>query len=61
LLDAPYVHLFIAQRPVNLEDAGVLNTVDAVRLMPAGGRRVTSFASPSAKILIWETTKDLEI
>jgi hypothetical protein len=54
------MHLFIVQGHVDFEGAAVLGTGDVVGLSSAGGRRVTS-AGSGAEILIWETTKDLEV
>ena len=44
-----------------LERAGVLSAGDVMHLTSAGGRRLTASAGPGAEILIWETTKDLEV
>jgi quercetin 2,3-dioxygenase len=49
---APYVHLFVPRGVVELEDAGRLNTGDAVRVSVAEGQRVT--AVEPAEILVWE-------
>jgi hypothetical protein len=52
LPEAPYLHLFVAQGSVSLEDAGVLEAGDAVRFTATGGQRVTA-VEPS-EILVWE-------
>ncbi len=57
--DAPFVHLFIAKGSADLEDAGVLQSGDAVRLTGAGARRLTADAQSGAEVLIWETNQDL--
>jgi redox-sensitive bicupin YhaK (pirin superfamily) len=49
---APYLHLFVAQGDVTLEDAGALHAGDAVRFTSGGGERVTA-TSPS-EVLVWE-------
>jgi redox-sensitive bicupin YhaK (pirin superfamily) len=55
--DAPYVHLFVADGAVALEEAGDLAAGDAVRLTGAGARRLT--AAEPAEVLIWEMYADL--
>ena len=50
--DAPFVHLFVARGCVELEDAGVLNEGDAVRLTGVGGQTLTAVGD--AEVLIWE-------
>jgi redox-sensitive bicupin YhaK (pirin superfamily) len=57
--DARFVHLFIAKGSANLEEAGVLQSGDAVRLTAAGARRLTADAQAGAEVLIWETNQDL--
>jgi redox-sensitive bicupin YhaK (pirin superfamily) len=57
--DAPFVHLFIAKGSADLEEAGVLQSGDAVRLTAAGARRLTAGAQAGAEVLIWETNQDL--
>ncbi|MBA3799833.1 MAG: pirin family protein [Geodermatophilaceae bacterium] len=52
LPEAPYLHLFVPQGNVTLEDSGELATGDAVRFTATGGQRVT--ASDTAEILVWE-------
>lgn len=49
---APYVHLFVAQGVVELEEVGRLETGDAVRLTGADGPRLT--AVEPAEVLVWE-------
>jgi len=49
---APYVHVFVAQGVVDLEDAGRLETGDAVRLTGSDGPRLTAVGS--AEVLVWE-------
>ena len=55
LPDAPYVHLYVARGPVDLEGAGRLDEGDAARMIAAAGRRVTAPSDgPGAEILAWE-------
>lgn len=55
LPDAPYVHLYIARGPVDLEGAGQLAEGDAARMIAADGRVVTAPADGAgAEILAWE-------
>jgi len=55
LPDAPYVHLYIARGPVDLEGAGRLAEGDAARMIAADGRTVTAPADGNgAEILAWE-------
>lgn len=56
--DAPFVHLFIAKGNADLEEAGVLQSGDAVRLTAAGARRLIADAQSGAEVLIWETSQD---
>lgn len=57
--DAPYVHVFIAKGRAELEGVGVLDSGDAVRLLAAGGRRLTGDPGTGMELLIWETNQDL--
>lgn len=50
---APYVHLYVARGPVELEGAGRLDTGDAVRLIATDDLRVTASAD-RAELLVWE-------
>ena len=55
LPDAPYVHLYVARGPVELEGAGLLDEGDAARMIAADGRRVTApIDGTGAEILAWE-------
>jgi hypothetical protein len=55
LPDAPYVHLYVARGPVELEGAGRLAEGDAARMVAADGRLVTAPAGGAgAEILAWE-------
>lgn len=55
LPDAPYVHLYVARGPIDLEGAGRLAEGDAARMIAADGRRVTAPADGAgAEILAWE-------
>ncbi len=55
LPDAPYVHLYVARGPVDLEGAGMLEEGDAARLIAADGRTVTApIDGAGAEILAWE-------
>jgi redox-sensitive bicupin YhaK (pirin superfamily) len=51
LPDSPLLHLFVARGGVELEDAGVLGTGDALRATDDGGRRVT--ANDETELLLW--------
>ncbi len=57
--DALFVHLFIAKGSADLENAGVLQDGDAVRLTAAGARRLTADVRSGAEVLIWETNLDI--
>lgn len=57
--DAAFVHLFIAKGSADLEDAGALQSGDAVRLTSAGARRLTTDAHAGAEVLIWESGQDI--
>jgi quercetin 2,3-dioxygenase len=61
LPDAPFVHLYIAKGRAELEEAGVLNTGDAVRLTAAGARRLTADSQTGAEVLVWETEHELSL
>jgi quercetin 2,3-dioxygenase len=52
--EAPFVHLYIAKGTVELEEAGILSTGDAVRLNAAGARRLTADSKIGAEVLVWE-------
>jgi redox-sensitive bicupin YhaK (pirin superfamily) len=55
LPDAPYVHLYVARGPVDLEGAGRLDEGDAARMIAADGRQVTApVDGAGAEILVWE-------
>ncbi len=55
LPDAPYLHLYVARGPVDLEGAGQLAEGDAARMVAADGRVVTApSAGAGAEILVWE-------
>ena len=55
LPDAPYVHLYVARGPVDLEGAGRLAEGDAARMIAADGRRVSApLDGTGAEILAWE-------
>ena len=55
LPDAPYVHLYVARGPVELEGCGRLEAGDAARMIAADGRQVTAPAAGNgAEILAWE-------
>jgi quercetin 2,3-dioxygenase len=61
LPDAPFVHLYIAKGRAELEEAGVLNTGDAVRLTAAGARRLPADSQTGAEVLVWETEHELSL
>jgi redox-sensitive bicupin YhaK (pirin superfamily) len=52
LSEAPYLHLFVPRGSVSLEDAGILETGDAVRFTATGGQKITAVAP--AEVLVWE-------
>ncbi|MGE3268916.1 MAG: pirin family protein [Chloroflexota bacterium] len=55
LPDAPYVHLYVARGPVDLEGAGRLAEGDAARMVAADGRVLTAPSDGAgAEILVWE-------
>ena len=55
LPDAPYVHLYVARGPIDLEGAGRLAEGDAARMVAADNRQVTAPADGAgAEILVWE-------
>lgn len=55
LPDAPYVHLYVARGPIDLDGAGRLAEGDAARMIAADGRTVTAPADGAgAEILAWE-------
>jgi quercetin 2,3-dioxygenase len=53
LPEAAMAHLYVARGPVHLENAGVLQTGDAVRLTGAGSRRIVNSEEENAEILMW--------
>ena len=53
LPEASMAHLYVARGPVHLENAGVLQTGDAVRLTGAGSRRIVNSEGENAEILMW--------
>ncbi|MFF0815292.1 pirin family protein [Rhodococcus sp. NPDC003318] len=53
LPESPYLHLFVAEGAVDLEDAGRLSEGDAVRFTATGGQRLTATDQP-AEVLVWE-------
>lgn len=61
LPDAPFVHLYMAKGRAELEEAGILNTGDAVRLTAAGARRLTADSQTGAEVLVWETEQELSL
>ena len=54
----PFVHLFIAKGSADLEDAGVLHSGDAVRLIAAGAGSLTADIQTGAEVLIGETNQE---
>ena len=55
LPDSPYVHLYVARGPVELEGSGQLDEGDAARMVNPDNRRVTApVAGPGAEILVWD-------
>jgi redox-sensitive bicupin YhaK (pirin superfamily) len=52
LPDAPFLHLFIARGAVDVEQAGSVETGDAIRVTDGGGQRIV--ASTPAEVLVWE-------
>jgi redox-sensitive bicupin YhaK (pirin superfamily) len=53
--DGQFVHLYVAQGGVNLENAGCLEKGDAVRLTAAGAPKLTADPLNGAEVLIWQT------
>jgi redox-sensitive bicupin YhaK (pirin superfamily) len=53
--DAPFVHLYVTHGMLELENSGVLQAGDAVRLTSAGSLRITADSKTGADILIWES------
>jgi redox-sensitive bicupin YhaK (pirin superfamily) len=53
--DGAHVHLFVAAGGVDLQDAGVLEAGDAVRLSSAGDRALTA-GTTGAEVLVWVTS-----
>ena len=49
-----FVHLFVANGSIHLENAGILQKGDSVRLTAAGGLQLTADSSTGAEVLIWE-------
>ena len=52
LMDAPFLHVFLARGAVDFEGAGTVRTGDAVRLTAESGQRLT--AVEPAEVLVWE-------
>jgi len=52
--DSPYVHLYVAEGSVELEETGTLGKGDAARLSGAGARALRADEKTGAQILIWE-------
>ena len=53
--DGQFVHVYIARGGANLENAGYLNTSDALRLTAAGAPKLTADPVTGAEVLIWQT------
>ena len=53
--DGQFVHVYIARGGANLENAGYLDTGDAVRLTAAGAPQLTANPVTGAEVLIWGT------
>jgi quercetin 2,3-dioxygenase len=54
---APYVHVYVPQGTVALEEAGDLSAGDAARVAGSEGRRVV--ATETAEVLVWAMTGSL--
>ena len=52
LMDAPFLHVFVARGSVEFEGVGTVGTGDAVRLTAVSGHRIT--AIEPAEVLAWE-------
>lgn len=52
LPDAPFMHVFVPVGSVEMEEAGALETGDAVRMTATGGQELT--ATEDAEVLVWE-------
>lgn len=58
--DNAQVHLYVAKGSVHLEQAGILNEGDAVRLTAAGARTLTADGTTGAEVLIWESEESIQ-
>jgi redox-sensitive bicupin YhaK (pirin superfamily) len=54
LMDAPYLHIYVAKGAASLEGAGRMDTGDAARLAGAGSPQLTADPSTGAEVLVWE-------
>jgi redox-sensitive bicupin YhaK (pirin superfamily) len=54
LMDAPYLHVYVAKGAVSLEGAGRLEAADAARLVGAGTPLLTADLATGAEVLVWE-------
>lgn len=52
LMDAPFLHVFLARGVVDIEGVGTIGTGDAVRLTGESGQRLTTVEP--AEVLVWE-------
>jgi redox-sensitive bicupin YhaK (pirin superfamily) len=52
LMDAPFLHVFVARGAVDFEALGTVGTGDAVRLTAESGQRLT--AVEPTEVLVWE-------
>jgi redox-sensitive bicupin YhaK (pirin superfamily) len=59
LVDAPFVHLFIARGEAEVDGAGTLTAGDAVRFTDAGPRTLTPSMPDGVEVTVWETHGDL--
>jgi len=59
LPDAPFIHVFVAQREAELEGAGLLGEGDAARVTGYPGLTLTAGAE-GAEVLIWEMDSALQ-
>jgi hypothetical protein len=58
LMDAPFLHVFLARGAVEFEGTGTVGTGDAVRLTNESGQRLT--ALEPAEVLVWEMHAGLD-
>jgi redox-sensitive bicupin YhaK (pirin superfamily) len=53
--EAPFVHLYVTNGALELENSGLLQAGDAVRLISAGSLQISADPKTGADVLIWES------